>query len=200
MLAVLSLVVQLVLLMGNANGPDAVAAALVRYFSYFTILSNLIVAAVAVSATVRPDGNGPWSRASMRGAAAVYIGVTMVVYDRVLQPSWNPMGAQLWADIGLHYLVPIAYLTWWLWWAPHGTLQLRDAARWLLFPLAFLAWCCVRGLFQHEWAYPFLDIDALGARTVVRNAFGVLGVFLALGIAVFGVDRGLAAPRATQAP
>jgi hypothetical protein len=199
-LALLSLALQYVLLVGNTRETIGVAAATVRYFSDFTILANLLVAGVALSAALRREATGFWAHATMRGGAAIYIGVTMVVYDRVLQPLWNPAGAQLWADLGLHYLVPLSYLTWWLWWAPHGGLRWSDLAKWLLFPLAFLAWTCVRGTWVHEWPYPFLDVDALGIATVLRNALGVLGVMLAVGLAVLGVDRGLSAPRAPQTP
>jgi len=188
-LAIVSLGLQYVLVFNSARATVGLLAGTVGYFSYFTILANLVVAAVSVAAALRPAGTGFFSGASVRGAAAVYIGVTMAVYDSVLRPLWDPTGAQLWADIGLHYFVPIAYLTWWLWWAPHGTLRMRDVAWWMLLPAAFLGWTLVRGSLLHTWPYPFLDVDALGAGRVARNAAAVLGMLVGVGAAVFGVDR-----------
>ena len=194
LVAAIGLVLQYVLALGNA--PQGALVATVRYFSYFTILSNLLVAIVALHAALRPDIAGFWSRPAVRGAAAVYIAVVLAIYDAVLRPLWNPMGAQLWADLGLHYLVPMGYLTWWLWFAPHGALRAKDVAWWLLFPAAFLAYTMVRGAMAHEWPYPFLDVGTFGAARVATSAAAVLAVLLGVGATVVLVDRMLvAAPR-----
>lgn len=162
----------------------------VRFFSYFTILSNLGVLLVTAQARFAPHGvfMRPW----VRGAVALYIGITGVVYVAILQSTWDPQGAWLWADIGLHYLVPVLYLGWWLASPGHGQLGWRHAVAWLAFPLAYLGWLMLRGAWLAEYPYPFVDVDALGWRQVLANAAILLGVFLALGLALVVVDRLLA--------
>jgi len=191
MLALLSLGLQYALVAGRADAAGGIVAATARYFSHFTVLANVLVAGVAISAALRSEGF--WSRASMRGLAALCIAVAMIIDDRVL-PMSTP--AQVWAEVGLHFLVPIAYLTWWLWWTPHGALRLVDAMKWMLFPAAFMTITYTRGVLTGEWLYPVLDVPTLGTALVARNALAVFAGFFILGAAIFGVDHGLGAPRA----
>lgn len=162
----------------------------IRFFSYFTILSNLGVLLVAAQAWFAP--HGVFMRASVRGAVALYIGVTGLVYVAILQSTWDPQGAWLWADIGLHYLVPALYLGWWLVSPDHGRLGWRHALAWLAFPLAYLGWLMLRGAWLAEYPYPFVDLAALGWRQVLTNAAALLALFLVLGLALVVVDRVLA--------
>lgn len=165
--------------------------ATLEYVSYFTILSNAIVAAVTFAAARGPMPS--WlAGVSARGAAALYIGVTGCIYALVLSSLWAPVGLQWLADVSLHYAVPLAYLAWWLFAAPHGRLVATDALRWLVFPLAYVAWVFVRGSWLHAWPYPFLDVDALGLHAVLRNAAVVCGVFVLGACALVGIDRLLA--------
>jgi hypothetical protein len=167
------------------------ALATVRYLSYFTILSNLLVAATCAVAVF---GGGSrltrWlASARARGGIALAIGVTGTVYVTVLRHLWQPQGAQWWVDSGLHYAVPALYLIWWLLAVPHGALDRRDLSRWLLFPALYVAWVFLRGQVAHEYPYPFLDVGVLGGPVVLRNAVGVLVLFLAFGAGLLGVDR-----------
>ncbi|WP_200945823.1 Pr6Pr family membrane protein [Lysobacter sp. Root559] len=167
------------------------ALATVRYLSYFTILSNLLVAATCAVAV---SGGGPrlarWlASARVRGGIALAIGVTGTVYVTILRHLWQPQGAQWWVDSGLHYAVPALYLAWWLLAVPHGALGRRDLWRWLLFPALYVVWVFLRGAVAHEYPYPFLDVGVLGWLAVLRNAVGVLVLFLAFGAGLLGIDR-----------
>jgi len=171
---------------------DNVGAALgtLRFLSYFTILSNLGVVAVCVTALC--GAGGLFSRPRTRGAVALYIGVTGLIYVLILRHLWQPQGLLWWADTGLHYATPSLYLIWWLWAAPHGRLNLRDAAAWLLFPLLYLAWVLLRGAWLGEYPYPFIDAGQLGYARTAINAIGVLLAFLLLGGILLALDRRLA--------
>ncbi|MGF6712396.1 hypothetical protein QFZ41_003360 [Luteibacter sp. W1I16] len=168
-----------------------------RFFSFFTILSNVLVGLVAASTAIG-GGWGPlafWRRPRARGLAAVSITVTCLVYATVLQSTWEPHGPQLVADRALHYVVPALYLVWWIALLPHGTLVWRDALRWLWFPLVFALWTFARGAIVHEYPYPFLDVDRLGYATALVNTTLVGVVFLILGTAFVALDRTLAGSR-----
>jgi hypothetical protein len=174
------------------SGPAG--AMTIRYLSFFTILSNLLVAFVATSTAV--GGNWAplrfWRRPGIRGLAALSIAVTCLIYATILAGHWHPQGPQLMADRALHYIVPVLYLAWWVALLPHGALTWRDALRWLLFPLAFLAWSLLRGAVVHEYPYPFLDVTQLGYASVLVNALMVGGVFLVLAFVLLAIDRWLA--------
>jgi hypothetical protein len=175
------------------SGP--VLWATVRFFSFFTILSNLLVALVAGSAAT--GGNWGvlrfWRGPRIRGLAALSITVTCLVYATVLQGQWHPQGPQLIADRAVHYVVPVLYVAWWLGLLPHGELRWADALRWLVFPGLFAAWTFLRGAVVHEYPYPFMDVDRLGYGQVLLNTGIVGGLFLILGLIYVAIDRRLAA-------
>jgi hypothetical protein len=165
-----------------------------RFFSFFTILSNVLVALVATSAATG-GGWAPlriWRGPRIRGLAALSITVTGVIYAVLLQSLWHPMGPQLVADRALHYVVPFLFVVWWLALLPHGALVWADALRWLAFPLGYLAWTLVRGAIVHEYPYPFMDVDRLGYASVTLNSLGVGALFLVLGLALVALDNALA--------
>lgn len=170
---------------------DSQGMALLRFFSFFTILANLLVGLVAASAAM--GGNWAplrfWRGPRVRGLAALSITVTCLIYAALLQSLWHPMGPQLIADRSLHYVVPALYVVWWLALLPHGALVWRDALCWLGFPLAFAVWTFVRGAIVHEYPYPFMDVDHLGYGTVLMNTALVGLLFLALGAVFVAVDR-----------
>jgi hypothetical protein len=189
--ATFALVLQYVLLVGATLGTIGPLLATVRFFTYFTILSNLLVLLVTATFAFAPgSGCGRWfARPVVRGAVALYIGVTLGIYATVLQALWEPQGAQWWADSSLHYAVPVLYLLWWLLAVPHGALRWSDLLRWLLFPLAYVCWVFLRGAWAHEYPYPFLDPGLLALPDVVSNCAGVFVLFLALGAVLVAIDR-----------
>ncbi|MEI2794483.1 Pr6Pr family membrane protein [Pseudoxanthomonas sp. F11] len=187
LLSLAALVLQYMLILQLTRDNVGVVLGTVRFFSYFTILSNIAVSLVAFTAAA--GRTGFLARARVRGAVALYIGVTGSIYFFVLRHLWQPQGAQWWADTGLHYAVPLAYWAWWLACVPHGTLRWRDVAGWLLFPLGYVAWVFLRGAWVGEYPYPFIDVVQLGWARVGVNALGVMGVFVALGWVVVGLDR-----------
>ena len=188
--ALASLALQYVLLLALVRDNVGVALGTLRFLSYFTILSNIGVALACLAAAA--GRNGFFARDEVRGAVALYIGVTGLIYVAILRHLWQPQGAQWWADSGLHYATPLLYLAWWLAFAPHGALGWRTLPRWLLFPLAYLAWVLLRGAWLGEYPYPFIDLGQLGPGRTSVNALGVLLVFLVLGSVLLWLDRLLA--------
>ncbi|WP_299341244.1 Pr6Pr family membrane protein [uncultured Pseudoxanthomonas sp.] len=187
LLALTALTLQYILLVQLTRDTLGVGLGTLRFITYFTILSNIAVALVAfTAATGRP---GFFVQAGVRGAVALYIGVTGSIYFFILRHLWQPQGAQWWADTGLHYAVPLAYWAWWLSCVPHGALRWRNVAGWLLFPLAYVMWVFVRGAWLGEYPYPFIDVGQLGWSRVGVNALGVMGVFVVLGLVIVGLDR-----------
>ena len=187
LLALSALVLQYVLILQLTRDNVGVVLGTVRFLTYFTILSNIAVMLVACAAAAGQPGF--FAQARVRGAVALYIGVTGSIYFFILRHLWQPQGAQWWADTGLHYAVPLAYLAWWLTCVPHGTLRWRDVAGWLLFPLGYVVWVFLRGAWVGEYPYPFIDVAQLGWARVGVNALGVMGVFVVLGLVVVGLDH-----------
>lgn len=194
LVALAALGLQYVLLLVLTRDNIGSALGTLRFFSYFTILSNIGVAFVCLTAVA--GRSGFFARDDVRGAVALYIGVTGLIYATVLSRLWQPQGAQWLADTGLHYATPLLYLGWWLAFAPHGVLGWRTLPRWLLFPLAYLVWVLLRGAWLGEYPYPFIDVGQLGPGRAGVNALGVLLAFLGLGSVLVWIDGLLARRRA----
>jgi hypothetical protein len=184
LLTTTGLALQLGILLGGAwaKGHSGWGAAW-NFFSYFTILSNLLVA-IAFTAP-----GAFWGRAGTRGGVTLYIAVVGLVYELVLRRLWHPEGAQFIADLLLHDAVPLAVVARWLFLRERGALRWRHPFIWLAYPGAYLAYAVARGELTGWWAYPFLDASTLGYGRVLLNAAGLLTLFVVLGMAMVAWDR-----------
>lgn len=175
-----------------ADNPDSSAAELtLNFFSYFTILSNILVALALTAPVVAPNSRlGRWfAGEGVRAAMAMYIVVVGVVYHFLLAPTWNPQGLALLGNSLLHYVMPAAFVLDWLLFAPKGRLKWKDPAKWLIFPLIYGGWTLIHGALSGWWPYPFVDVGALGLGRVLLNFVGLLVFFLIVGLTVVAIDR-----------
>lgn len=167
------------------NG-GSVAGGVFVFVSYFTILTNLLLAAVLTALAL-----GRAVGASLIGAVTLFIVIVGIVYALLLRATWNPQGWQKVADMALHDVTPLLAVAFWLGFVPKGRLAWRDAVLWLGFPLGYFIFALARGAGSGWWAYPFLNADALGYQGVLINAAILTLAFLGLGLALVAVDRGL---------
>lgn len=186
-----SLLLQYMILIGATLDTVGPGFATIRFLSYFTVLSNVLVASAAGSALPGSSARSArfFRRPAVKGGIALYIGVTGMIYFLILRHLWQPQGAQWWADSGLHYATPVLYLAWWLFGVRHGALRWGAILRWLAFPAGYLLWIFVRGAWVHEYPYPFIDVGQLGWAVVIRNAVGMMVVFAGLGAVLVVIDR-----------
>lgn len=160
------------------------AGLLVNFFSYFTILSNLLVAVILTL-----PANSRLSSPARRSAIAVYIFIVGLVYNLVLRQVWSPQGWQLVADNLLHVAVPVLYVAWWYFFTPAKAVQWKNLPAWLIFPAVYLAYSLVRGAQVGWYPYPFLDVQQFGYSKVAINAAGVLLAFIAVGFLLIALNR-----------
>ena len=163
----------------------------VNYFSYFTILTNLLVGMACVAPVVRPEGRVArfFLRPEVRAAVALYVIVMALVYAVILAPIYHPQGAQKWVDHVLHRVVPLMYLADWALLVPKGSLTPRNAAAWMAFPLVYGGYTLVHGAWAGWYPYPFMAVDQLGYPQVLANVAGMSLGFAGLGLVLVGVDR-----------
>ncbi len=170
---------------------DSLPGALIFFFSFFTILTNLMVAAVYLSALTAWGWLGWWRLPWVRGMVAGAILLVMTVYHFLL---FGMADLNIWfvvADRMLHYVSPLLYVGWWLAFERHGALQWRELAKMLIYPAAYVVWAMARGAITGEYPYPFLAANELGYGQVALNGLGVLAVFIVLYAIVIATDRAL---------
>jgi hypothetical protein len=189
-----ALVLQLGIMLRNAaTAGTGLLAAVGSFLSFFTVLTNLLVAAglIATIPAVPPRTLRPLIEPPGATALAVYITVVGVVYSLVLRRLWHPTGAQLVADFLLNVVMPLAYVIYWLTLVPKGRLGWRHVWPWLAFPAVYTVASLVRGALIHVYPYPFIDVSALGYQRVLGNMVLLFAGFLVLGLMFVAIDRAL---------
>ncbi|WP_285410737.1 Pr6Pr family membrane protein [Pseudomonas sp. FR229a] len=164
---------------------------LVSFFSYFTILTNTLVATVLTCAVSERESAArrwflqPW----VSSGIAVSIAVVGLAYSILLRHLWHPEGWQFIADELLHDVMPLLFLGYWWCCVPKGTLRLWHLPLWLIYPLVYFIYALLRGHLLGAYAYPFIDVAVLGYPQVLANAGGILVGFVLVGLLVIGLDR-----------
>ena len=180
-LAVAAVVYQLVALLDNPSFHP------LNFLSYFTIESNLIGAAVLLIGAIRRDIHTP-TFDLVRGGAVVYLVTTGIVFS-VLLSGTDVDTAIPWVNSVLHELMPIVIVIDWLLDPPSRTLTYRQAALWLLYPLAWLAYTLVKGPIADWYPYPFLDPAIGGYGRVALYSIAIFVVVYAICAAVVWIGN-----------
>jgi hypothetical protein len=164
------------------DSPLTVGTRIGNYFSYFTVLSNILAAVVLTVCAVH-NRSGPFhvfAKPAVMAAAAVYMGVTGLVYFFILSSLWNPQGWARIADTLLHYVMPVLYLGFWIVFVRKGRLRPALIPLILLFPVAYAIYSLVRGGLIAWYPYPFLDLRTHEVGEIVLNS-----LLLTVGFALF---------------
>ena len=174
----------------RSNGMTIVGA-VVTYFSFFTILTNLLVALTTTILICAPNSRlGQYfSRPVVTAGVAIHIAVVGAVYSVALRHLWDPEGLQRVADIILHDTAPPLYVAFWLIFGRKRGLQWSDVLWWLIYPLVYLSFVLFRGALTGRYPYPFIDAGALGYSRVLLNAAMLLGAFVGAGLLVIAASR-----------
>ncbi|HSN61944.1 MAG TPA: Pr6Pr family membrane protein [Ferruginibacter sp.] len=176
-----AIIAQLVLIIQNrvTDIPEAI----IRFFSYFTILTNILVALCFTLVWIRPEAkNNFLSSPKTKTALAVYILVVGIIYNVILRFLWAPTGLQKIADELLHLVIPLLFVIYWIYFVPKEALQWKNAFTWLLYPFIYLLYILARGAVSatHFYPYPFVDVYNHGYEKVLISCALMLLLFLML--------------------
>lgn len=162
-----------------------------NYFSYFTILSNLLIAVSLTSSVVAPSSalGSFFSKVTVQTAIAVYIFIVGLVYNTVLRGITTLTGLEWIVDNMLHVLVPLLYVLYWFIFTPKKVLQWKNLAPWLIFPAVYLLYSLLRGPMADWYPYPFLHAGKFGYGQVAINSVFVLLAFLLVGLGAIAWNR-----------
>jgi hypothetical protein len=172
----------------------SLAGSLAFFFTFFTILTNILVVLVYAGAAF--GGRLAWfAQPRLATGAAVAIAVVGIVYATVLARLWNPQGLHLVANVMLHYIAPPLFLVWWASFGRDGSSRLADVPKWLIYPLVYLGVVLARGAVVHEYPYPFLDPAPNGAASVAIACTAIFALFVVIAAVLVIADRSLAPRR-----
>jgi hypothetical protein len=163
---------------------------LMSFFSYFTVLSNTLVATVLTCAATSRESTArrwflqPW----VSSGIAVSITVVSLAYNLLLRHLWHPQGWQWLADELLHDVMPLLFILYWWRCVPKGRLRVGHIGLWVIYPLAYFAYSLLRGHVLAVYPYPFIDVEKLGYPQVFINAGGLLLGFVLIALLLIGWD------------
>lgn len=185
-----AVIMQFVLMIENRTAP--VSETIIRFFSFFTILTNTLVACYFTGiAFFKNQENKSISKPGVLTAVTIYITMVGAVYQFALRHIWSPQGMQMIVDELLHSVIPILVIVFWYLYEVTKPVQYAQVLNWALYPLVYLLFILVRGSFSNFYPYPFINVIEIGLTKALTNA-GILvvvfmiisGVFLFIGKSV----------------
>lgn len=189
----------------TSHGVTNIGVSVWNFFSFFTILSNVLAAVVLLIGAaflVTRTGLDPVWFTTARAAVATFMIITGVVYNVLLRTIELPQGTTLeWANEVFHVVAPAWMLLDWLLAPGRGALAWRRIVVILVFPLAWIAYTLVRGPLIHNeltdepywYPYPFLNPFLPGASgwTVAAYSVSIAAAMALVGLGVILVSRRL---------
>ena len=154
----------------------------IRFFSFFTILTNLLVAIYFTLSLIKKE-NRVLSIINKPGtltAVTVYITIVGLVYQILLRHVWDPKGMQRVIDELLHSAIPILVTIFWYLYEEKKSIAYKQILKWLIYPLIYLLFILIRGEFSNFYPYPFVNITNLGLKQVLINSAGLILFFSCL--------------------
>jgi hypothetical protein len=177
----LAVLLQLYLII--VNRVASILETIVRFFSFFTIQSNILVAICFTVLWFKPKNKLELFFLDNKSLTAItmYITIVGIVYNLILRFLWMPTGMQRITDEILHLVIPVLVLIYWFQFVSKKSLEYKNVFPWLLFPFLYLIYTLVRGYFSDFYPYPFLNVSVLGYTPVFVNSFYMLIAFLSVG-------------------
>jgi hypothetical protein len=183
-----AIILQLYLLIENRK--LSLPGTIVQFFSYFTILTNILVALYfTVLLLKNRKEEGRFTNPKATTAITIYITIVGIVYNLVLRFLWDPQGWQLVADELLHTVIPLLFLLYWFLFVKRRNLQWKDAFLWLIYPFVYLLYVFSRGAITGLYPYPFIDVPALGYNRVILNCGILFLAFFWLSLLFIAIGR-----------
>ncbi|CAM4387430.1 Pr6Pr family membrane protein [Flavobacterium terrigena] len=174
----LAIIGQFILMIQNRQAE--VTETIIRFFSYFTITTNILVVLYFTS-RISIFKNSFLSKFSKNGnitALTAFILVVGLIYQFILRGTWQPTGIQRIVDELLHSVIPLFVFLYWLKFATKTDLIFKDITIWLWYPIGYFIYIIIRGHFSGFYPYPFIHVTEIGYPQVLINSVLVSLFFL----------------------
>lgn len=182
---------QYLIFISRWNDQASLLGGLVKFFSFFTVLSNTLVAVALTCALSQRNGGAHrfFRQPAVCGGIAASIALVGIAYNLLLRHLWQPQGWQWLADELLHDIMPVLFVVYWWLYVPRAGLGIRHVLLWMLYPLLYFGYVLLRGDMLGDYVYPFVDAGTLGYVQAFINAGGVLTGFVLIAWVLVGADR-----------
>jgi len=181
----------------NSNG--ALLSRLVDHFSYFTVLSTVVVAVAMTILAIAPNrGRIFWV---FRLDSVLMLSVTALLYWYMLAASYNPQGLDRISNLFDHTLTPIVTVVVWLLVGPRNWIRWWTVAAAMIFPVVWAAYTLIHGSLVDAYPYEFISVPKYGMPAVLTTigfsvVFGIVLLLIYWGLDVVLSGRARASQRA----
>jgi len=176
-----------------ARDPAAWPHRLLIYFSFFTILTNMLVAIASIGIARGRGRLHRWAiRPAPRTAISVYIAVVAVIYQLLLARLVHLSPIGWWGNLLVHQIVPAMWLAGWVLFGRHGGIARTAPLHWLAYPAGYAAWTFAHGAASGWYPYPFMNVATRGGVAVAINMLLMAFFFAVLGQGFRWIDMVLA--------
>jgi hypothetical protein len=184
-----AIIVQFVIMMQNRV--KSLTETTIRFFSYFTILTNSLVALYfSVLWYQKPFLLlKRFEKPGFLTATTLYICTVGIVYQLLLRNLWEPTGMQKMVDEILHTIVPMYVILFWFFYENKKAVSWKSIPLWLLYPLIYLVYILMRGQLSGFYPYPFIDVDELGWEKVLQFCSLLFFTFSVVAIVLVGIGK-----------
>ncbi|WP_433831547.1 Pr6Pr family membrane protein [Flavobacterium anhuiense] len=166
-------------------------SAAVRFFSFFTILTNILV--FLCSAMLLFGGkcklNFFFRKCTTIAAITVYILIVGIVFNLLLRPIVDLKGHHLIVSEIFHTVVPTLFFFYWLLFVSSEKISFKVILYWLVYPIIYIIYTLFHGILTNFYPYPFIDVTKLGFETALVNGLFVLIAFVVLSVILISISK-----------
>lgn len=161
---------------------------MVFYYSFFTVLSNLMLAISCLWLAFSPNCNRFIFRI-IRLNGLVGVIITAIVYNSLLRGIHVPPNIFMrFANESLHVVIPLLGILSWLIWGPFRRISFRVIIGSLTTMLIYAVYIFVLGFFTHYYPYPFINVTKIGYPHALFNASIVMLAFIGFAYSLWAID------------
>jgi hypothetical protein len=174
----IGIIIQFILFIYNRQ--TSIPEAIARFFTYFTILTNILVVIFFIGHLLQKENRFYHfvNKPETATALTIYIVVVGVVYQAVLRNLAVHEGWDFIADNIVHGFIPLLLLLFWIIFISTKKIQLKTIPYWLIYPALYLVLVFFRGSLSNYYPYPFMDVTTLGYKSVFINSGALVLFFL----------------------
>lgn len=168
--------------------PASPIGRIIFYYSFFTVLSNIMLALSCLILTFKPNcSNLLFNVIRLNGLVGVLI--TMIVYNLMLRGIHRPPTVLLqFANESLHVVIPLLGLISWLIYGPFYRMQLKVIVYAFLTLLTYGVYIFMRGYYTNLYPYPFINVNRVGYENAFIAVIAIAVLFVCLVLLLKAVE------------
>lgn len=164
---------------------------IIRFFSFFTILTNILVA-LYFTVRVFKITKKPmflFNKLGSLTAITVFILLVGIVYQIILRSIWKPEGLQRLIDELLHSIIPLYFFIYWFKFSKKEDTNFSIFKYWLIYPVVYFIFIIIRGSFSKFYPYPFVNANELQLHQIAINFMAITFFILFLYVILLFISR-----------